>query len=226
MSAWSGEVLPVKEVTEVARKQGVAVVVDAAQSAGIIDVNFNALRCDFLATSFHKGIGAALPTGVLIMRPEHLGKVWASNPPSWDTTKYPIDLYEWSGTFNMAGLVTVGEALRFQRAIGDDRKRERLIRLSTYWQDHIRDLPGAVMLTPSDPERWCGPAAFAVEGIDSSAFAKFLRTKHGILVQSKAGRHSPFSNAIRVSPGPHAELGDLDRFIAAVRDAIRGGIDV
>lgn len=224
VSAWSGEVLPVKEVTAVARKHGVAVIVDAAQSAGIIEVDFNDIECDFLAASFHKGVGAPMPTGVLIMRPEHLGKVWPFNPPSWDTTKSPADLYEWSGTFNVAGLVTVGDALRFQRAIGDERKRARLRQLSTYWQDQLRELPRVVMLTPRDPDRWCGPAAFALEGIESAALAKFLRSKHGILVQSKAGRHSPFSNAIRVSPGPHAELEELDRLVAAVRDVARAGI--
>lgn len=225
VSAWSGEVLPVKEVTAAARQRGVAVVVDAAQSAGIIEVNFDAIGCDFLATSFHKGIGAPLPTGVLIMRPEHFGKVWPLHPPSWDTTKYPTDRYEWSGTFNIAGLVTVGDALRFQRAIGDERKGRRLRMLSAYWQDRIRHLPGAVMLTPRDPERWCGPAAFALETIGSNELAKFLRSKHNILVQSKAGRHSPFPNAIRVSPGPHAELEELDRFVEAVRAAARDGVE-
>lgn len=225
VSAWSGEVLPVKEVTAVAREHGVAVIVDAAQSAGIVDVNFNALGCDFLATSFHKGIGAPLPTGVLIMRPEHVGKVWALHPPSWDTTKYPTDLYEWSGTFNMAGLLSVGDALRFQRAIGDERKRARLRLLSAYWQDRIRESPGVRILTPRDEERWCGPAAFALEGVASDVLAKFLRSRHGILVQNKAGRHSPFANAIRVSPGPHASLEELDRFVAAVRDASRGGVE-
>jgi isopenicillin-N epimerase len=225
VSAWSGEVLPVKEVTAVARQHDVAVVVDAAQSAGIIEVDFNALGCDFLATSFHKGIGAPLPTGVLIMRPEHFGKVWPLHPPSWDTTKYPTDRYEWSGTFNMAALVSVGDALRFQRAIGDERKTRRLRLVSAYWQDRIRELPGAVMLTPRDSERWCGPAAFALETIASTALAKYLRSKHNILVQSKAGRHSPFSNAIRVSPAPHAELKELDRFVAAVHAAAHGGIE-
>lgn len=224
VSAWSGEVLPVKEVTDVARNARVAVLVDAAQSAGIIAVNFQALGCDFLATSFHKGIGAPLPTGALIMRPEHAGTVSPLHPPSWDTTKYPTDLYEWSGTFNMAGLLSVGDALRFQNAIGHERKRARLRLLGAYWQDQIRDLPGAVMLTPRHADRWCGPAAFALEGIASTALTEFLRSRHAILVQSKTGRHSPFSNAIRVSPGAHTQLDELDRFVSAVRAAARDEI--
>jgi selenocysteine lyase/cysteine desulfurase len=83
ISAWSGEIFPVAEVTAVARSRGVAVLVDAAQSVGIIDVNFDALGCDFLGASFHKGLGAPLPTGVLTMRPERVEEVLPLHPPSW-----------------------------------------------------------------------------------------------------------------------------------------------
>lgn len=224
VSAWSGEVLPVAEVTAAARSRGLAVLVDAAQSVGILEVGFTALGCDFLGASFHKGLGAPLPTGVLIMRPERVGEVSPLHPPSWHTTDYPMYQYEWSGTFNMAGLSTVADALAFQRALGAERKRARLRLLGEYWQNGVRDLPGVRMLTPRDPDRWFGPAAFAVEGIASEALAKHLRLECGILVQNKAGRHSPFSNAIRVSPGPHATTEELDRLVLAVRDAARAAI--
>ena len=224
VSAWSGEILPVAEVTAVARSRGVAVLVDAAQSVGILDVDFDALGCDFLGASFHKGLGAPLPTGVLIMRPERIKDVSSLHPPSWLTAEYPMDAYEWSGTFNVAALASVIDALKFQRALGGERKRARLRLLGLHWQDQVRLIPGVVMLTPSDPERWCAAAAFAVEGIPSEALAKHLREESGILVQSKTGRHSPFPNAIRVSPGPHATTEELDRLVHAVGEVARVGL--
>lgn len=224
VSAWSGEVFPVTEVTAAARARGVAVLVDAAQSVGILDVDFNAIGCDFMGASFHKGLGAPLPTGVLIMRPERLSEVLPLHPPSWSTPQYPMYDYEWSGTFNMAGLSSLTDALLFQQALGADRKRARLRLLSEYWQDRIRDLPGALMLTPRDPERWFGPASFAMEGTASKTLAKYLRLQRGILVQDKAGRHSPFANAIRVSPGAHATISELDRLVLAVGEVSRSGI--
>lgn len=158
------------------------------------------------------------------MRREHMGRVAPLHPPSWDTTVHPTDLYEWSGTFNMAALTSVSDALRFQRAIGSARKLERLRLLSAYWQDRVRELAGVRLLTPRTPERWCGPAAFAVDGVASKDLAKLLRTTHKIGVQDKSGRHSPFSNAIRVSPAAHATLEELDRFAGALADAIRKGV--
>ncbi|MBA2269555.1 MAG: cysteine desulfurase, partial [Chthoniobacterales bacterium] len=69
----------------------------------------------------------------------------------------------------------------------------------------------------------CGPAAFSVDGVPSGPLAKYLRRRHGVLVQDKAGRHSPFTSAIRVSPGAHSTLGELDRLVDAVRDVARAG---
>lgn len=113
LSAWSGEVLPVKEVGVAARAKGVAVLVDAAQSVGLLDVKFNEMQCDFLAASLHKWLASPMGTGALIMRPEHLGNVLPLHPPLWDTSKYPTDLYEWTGTFNMAAYASVADALAF-----------------------------------------------------------------------------------------------------------------
>ncbi len=223
VSAWSGAVLPVAEVSKTARSRNVAVLVDAAQSVGILDVHFDAIGCDFLAASLHKGLGAPLPTGVLVMRAEHVGKVAPLHPPSWDTAKHPMDLYEWSGTFNVAALSTVREALQFQLDIGAERKRARLQKLGAYWQDALAGVSGVRLLTSRRPGRWCGPAAFAVEAVPSSQLMPYLRRKRRVLVQDKSGRHSPFTNAIRVSPGAHSTFAELDRLVEAVRDVARAG---
>ncbi len=223
VSAWSGEILPVAEVTAVARSHGVAVLVDAAQSVGTLDVDFDAIGCDFLAASLHKGLGAPVPTGVLVMRGEHVGSVWPLFPPSWDTTKHPMDLYEWAGTFNMAALASVSDALAFQRSLGAEQKRSRLRYLGGYWQDRLRDVDGVQLLSPRDPARWAGAAALQIDNIPSKALAKHLRQRRGVLVQDKAGRHSPFKNAIRVAPSPYTTPKELDRFVAAIREIAKTG---
>ena len=224
VSAWSGEVLPVAEVTAAARARGVAVLVDAAQSVGMLDVSFDAIGCDFLATSLHKWLGAPVASGALVMRPEHVGVVWPLHPPSWDTTKYPMDLYEWSGTVDMAARAAIVDALAFQRTIGAARKQARMRYLGDHWQARLASEPRVRILTPRAPDRSFGVASLAVEGVASDALAKHLRERTGILVQHKAGRHSPFTSAVRVSPAPYATPAELDRFVAAIRAVVRDGI--
>lgn len=222
VSAWSGEVLPVKEVGVAARAKGVAVLVDAAQSVGLLDVKFNEMQCDFLAASLHKWLAAPMGTGALMMRPEHLGKVLPLHPPSWDTTKYPTDLYEWTGTFNMAAYASVADALAFLRILGVARKQARVRHLGDYWQNQLADVPRVRIITPRDPLRSFGVASMMIDGVSSENLEKHMRKK-GILVQDKSGRHSPFTNAVRVSPGVYATHAELDRFVATVTDVAKTG---
>ncbi len=224
VSAWSGEILPVTEVTAAARDRGVAVLVDAAQSVGMLDVRFDEIGCDFLATSLHKWLGAPLASGALVMRPEHVERVWPLHPPSWDTTEYPMTRFTWTGTINSAAPAGVVDAIAFQRTLGADRKRARTRYLGDHWQSRLADVSKVRLLTPRDPERSFGVASFMVEGIRSEALVKHLRERKGILVQSKAGRYSPFDNAIRVSPGPYTTPDELDRLVAAVSEVARSGI--
>lgn len=79
------------------------------------------------------------------------------------------------------------------------------------------------VLTPEADDRWFGPAAFAVDAVPSRELAKWLRTRRAVLVQDKAGRHSPFANAVRVSPAAHATMGEVDRLVEAVREVVRAG---
>jgi selenocysteine lyase/cysteine desulfurase len=216
VSAWSGEILPVKEVTAAAHRQNVAVLVDAAQSVGMLNVSFANIGADFLATSLHKWVGAPMSTGALLMKTDYIGKVWPLHPPSWDTSKHPMDLYEWSGTFNMAAYMSTTDALQFQRKLGLERKRARIRFLGDYWQSRLAKVPRVRALTPSDSSRSFGVASIMIDGLPAERVVKALRAK-GIIVQDKSGRHSPFANAVRVSPGVYATTPELDRFIAGVK---------
>lgn len=216
VSAWNAEVLPVKAVTAAVRARGVAVLVDAAQSVGILDVSFEEIGCDFLGASLHKAIGAPIASGVLIMRPEHIGKVEPLHPPSWDSAEYPMDPYEWSGAFQLPALSTVGDAVRFQTAIGLDRKRARMRYLAERWQSRVSGLPRLRLLTPRVPARTFGTAAVAVDGMTSKALYERLRQDFGIATQAKNGRHSPYAEALRISPAAHARVEDVDRLADAL----------
>lgn len=222
VSAWNAEVLPVKEVTAAARARGVAVLVDAAQSVGILDVDFAELGCDFLGASLHKAIGAPIASGVLVMRPEWIGRVAPLHPPSWDSGEYPMDPYEWSGAFQLAALATAGDAVRFQSEIGLARKRARLRYLADRWLPRVSALPRVRLLTPQTASRSFGTAAIAIDGLSSSALYERLRKEFGIGTQAKNGRHSPYAEAVRISPAAHATPSEVDRLAAAI-ETIAGG---
>jgi selenocysteine lyase/cysteine desulfurase len=159
------------------------------------------------------------------MRPEHIGKVWPLHPPAWDTTEYPMDPYEWTGTFNAAAYNTIGDAIDFQEKLGFARKQARVKYLGDYWRERLSRVPRIKFMTPTDPARSFGVAAFMIDGLPSAKVAKRLHERNGIIVQDKSGPHSPFKNAIRVSPGVYATTRELDRFVAAVTRIAASGLD-
>ena len=217
VSAWNGEVLPIAEACTALRARNVATCVDAAQSAGFLDVNFSALGCDFLALSWHKGMCAPISTGALAMRQRWFGVVEPLHPPTFDVGNYPMAMYAWTGTANLAAYVAIPTAISVQREIGIANKDTRLRYLAAYWQSRLARIPRIRLLTPSSPGRSMGFAAFAIEGMPSKTVADALRERHRINVQSKAERpYKPFPEAVRVTPQPYTTLRELDRFVGAV----------
>ncbi len=123
-----GVVNPVAEICAKARAQGVITVIDAAQSAGHLPIDVQAIGCDFLAFSSHKILG---PTGmgVLYGRKEILkdlspyqgGGEMISKVEYFDTVyNVPPHRFE-AGTPHIAGAVGLHAALDYLDAIGRDR---------------------------------------------------------------------------------------------------------
>ena len=61
-----GYILPVKEMAEICKKYAVPFIVDAAQSAGYVDISLEKLGADFIAMPGHKGLLGPMGTGLLL----------------------------------------------------------------------------------------------------------------------------------------------------------------
>lgn len=64
----SGTIQPVAEVGDIARKKGIPFLVDAAQSAGVLPIDVEAMKIDLLAVPGHKALFGPLGTGALYIR--------------------------------------------------------------------------------------------------------------------------------------------------------------
>ena len=61
-----GYILPIREMAQACRKRGIPFVLDAAQSAGTMDIDFGELGADFVAMPGHKGLLGPMGTGLLL----------------------------------------------------------------------------------------------------------------------------------------------------------------
>jgi len=106
--------LPVEEMARACRRRGIPFVIDAAQSAGAVPVDFEALGADFVAMPGHKGLLGPMGTGLLLCgrlpRPLLMGGT-GSESESQAMPDFLPDRAE-AGTANVPGFAGLSAGIR------------------------------------------------------------------------------------------------------------------
>jgi len=233
-----GTVQPVAEIAALCRARGVRVVVDAAQTAGLLPVNVGEWGAAAVAVGGHKGLHGPAGTGLLVLgegvRPRPL-EVGGTGEDSFNETM-PASLPEAleAGTPNVPGFAGLAAALRIVLDAG------AAVRPSEHWVSamvaarRLRAGLGELGCFESpdiDEAAWGVPVvAGVVRGrsgalLDCADVADALWERAGIAV--RAGFHcAPLAHRrcgtaetgmVRFSPGHLTTEGDVDAALDAVR---------
>ena len=163
MINWSGQILPVKEIADEAKKRNIEVLVDAAHTFAQLDYKIPDLNCDYFGTSLHKWLCAPIGSGMLWVRKKKIKNLYplfaATDPESEDIRKF-----ESLGTRSFAIEQAIGQAIDFHHWIGAERKQKRLHYLKNYWVNQVKDFPGVKIHTSLDIEFGCAICLFSIEG--------------------------------------------------------------
>jgi selenocysteine lyase/cysteine desulfurase len=209
---WTGQILPAAKLCAEARKRGIVSIVDAAHSFAHLDYTISDLNSDYFGTSLHKWLCAPFGTGLMHIRPEHIGKTWplfpTDKPQSTDIRKF-----EALGTRSFAPEQAIGQAIDFHLAIGAKRKQERLHYLKKYWCEAVSKNPRVKLHISLKPEYSCALGTFSIEGMDVGDVASKLFSEYQIHTVSIKWEDV---HAVRVTPHIYTTTRDLDRFIEAV----------
>jgi isopenicillin-N epimerase len=217
----TGQTLPVKRIADLAHEAGADVVVDGAQSLGLLEDPVKSLNCDYYGASAHKWLGTPVGLGVLWMRPDKVDKVWPLIPPM--PTEKGMARFEWLGTcpeyINVASL----PALALHDQLGAGRKAARVHYLATIVRESIAtSQPHARFYASGPPGMTLGLTTFEIPGIDSAKAQAELRKKHGILVQAMTAiRSDPRIKGIRVSPNVYTSADEVRHFATALKAVAR-----
>lgn len=120
-----GNIVPIKELSEVAHAAGLKVVVDGAQAIGKMDVDVRDLDVDFYVFSGHKmfapfGIGVVYGKEALLNElPPYQGGGSMISSVSFAKTTYNISPFRFeAGTPNVGGAIGLAAAIDFINGIG------------------------------------------------------------------------------------------------------------
>jgi cysteine desulfurase family protein len=196
-----GYIQPVYEIAKLCRRAGVRLIVDAAQSAGSVDVDFAALGADFIAMPGHKGLYGPQGVGLLICNCETprtlLEGGTGSNSLSADMPDFLPDRLE-AGTHNMPGIAGLLAGIEFVQKMGVSnilKKESDLIRMLN------KGLAEMDVKTFYDATETCqaGVLSFIHDTIPCDEFASEYFKRH---VAVRTGYHC--------SPLAHASAGTID----------------
>ncbi len=185
-----GSVQDVKNITKLAHRNGIKVLVDGAQSAGHIPVSVKDLNCDFFATAGHKGLLGPQGTGVLYIKdPEVLDSVSVGGGTVSDVEGYnyvlePSPACFEAGTPNIPGVIGLGKAVEYVEKIGVSEIESHEIKLSREAAKRLSELEHVEVYGPKDR---AGVVPFNVKGLHSHDVALILDQTRKICVRS--GHH-------------------------------------
>ncbi len=226
-----GTVQNIEELASLARTNGTDVLVDAAQSAGVIPLSMSATNIDYLAFSGHKGLMGPQGTGVLILgnkkRPRPL-QFGGTGSVSEDVNQplFLPDRYE-SGTLNGCGIAGLSVAVQFIKKIGVKEICAKKTFLVNRLIEGLLNIDKVIFYGPTDASKRADAVAFNIEGWDCNLLGSVLEDEFGIC--GRTGLHcAPLAHqtvgsfdcggSVRLSPSYFTTLSDIDRAIWCVNN--------
>ena len=186
-----GDIRPIKEIISYAHSKGILVVVDGAQSVAHMQVDVQKLDIDFLAFSAHKMLG---PTGVGVLygKEELLNNMHPiifgggmNASFQFDGTRIYNDTptcFE-AGTPNIAGVIGLGEAIKYLNNIGMDKITNYEQNLKKYAISKLKTINDIIIYNENSQS---GIITFNIKNIFAQDLAIYLN-KYNICI--RAGNH-------------------------------------
>ena len=199
-----GTLLPVREVGEIARRRGVLLLVDTAQTGGAYPIDVQADRIDLLAFTGHKSLQGPMGTGGLIvgerveasrLKPLKRGGT-GSHSGLEEQPAFLPDLAE-SGTLNAVGLAGLEAGLNWVLEQGVEKIRSHEQALTQQLIDGLRLIPGVTLYGCGDASRQTATVSFNIQGMEPSMAG--LRMDEEYAVLCRVGLHC--------APAAHKTLG-------------------
>ena len=223
----SGQLFPVRELSQMARSRGIATIVDGAHAMGHFPYKLRDLEMDYYGVSLHKWLLAPLGTGLLYVRKDRIAPTWPLQAAA-ERRDSDIRKFEEIGTSPAATKAAINEAVAFQQAIGIERKAARLRYLTLRWANELRKNPRVRLHSSLEEGQTWGLAVVSIEGVDTGKLVNHLWDKHRIIVTA-VGHDSPKDpkmsyHGLRITPNIYTPLEEIDTFVAAMQDVVKNGL--
>lgn len=233
-----GTILPIAGVAEVCHAHGIPLIVDAAQTAGVVPISMEECGAAAICITGHKGLLGPQGIGGCVLDPEFATRMDAlvaggtgSRSDSEEMPSFMPDRLE-AGTPNLPGIAGLGAGLAWLGEKGMDTVRAHELALTQRLLDGLRPLAAAgrvCLVGLPGTEGRTGVVSIQTPGHDLAQVAHDLDARYGI--QTRVGLHCAPSahktlgtyptGTIRFSLGWANTEDDIDVAIAALGELLR-----
>ena len=228
-----GTIQPVDKIADICKKYGVPLVLDTAQTAGVIPLNAKNLGLSALCFTGHKSLMGPQGTGGIIWNPEFARKVepiitgGTGSYSHLETQPEDMpDKFE-SGTPNLPGIAGLNAALDWLNETGLKNIADAENNTGEYFLDGLKNIDGLQLTGKKTMSGRLPVFSFNIEGKDNGILADEL-SRLGF--ETRPGLHcSPSAHktlgtfpqgALRVSAGYFTEKREIDSFFEALKSIL------
>jgi selenocysteine lyase/cysteine desulfurase len=225
-----GTVQPIEAVGKIAREHNLLFVVDAAQTAGVVPIDVQAMHIDLLAFPGHKSLLGPTGTGALYVGPRARVRAWREGGTGGDSSNetQPPELpyFLEGGTPNVLGVAGLTVGVKYVLEQGLDHIREHEVALTDRLWRRLDEIGGYEVFGHRDPARRVGTLSFRSETLPATELGGILDQAFDIAI--RPGLHcAPYihrslgtfpDGTVRVSPGPFNTEEDIDHLAQALTE--------
>lgn len=223
-----GTIQPIREIGKIARENNILFMVDAAQTAGVFEIDVDKLSIDMLAFTGHKGPLGPTGTGGLYVGEWLILDPWREGGTGFEPAslsqpeELPFKLE--SGTPNTVGIAGLRAGIEYVLSTGIGTIRAHEQRLTSKIIHALKDDQRFVLYGTTEISRKVGILSINVKGFKPAEVGAILDQSFDIAV--RPGLHcAPFAHqmmgtfpdgTVRISPGFFNTEEDADQIIRAL----------
>lgn len=198
-----GTVLDLEGVGRIAKEHGIFFIVDAAQTAGVLEVDMKKLGADAIAFTGHKSLLGPPGMGGFVINDRLCEQVepfieggTGSTSESEEQPHFMPDKFE-SGTQNIVGIYGLNASLKFLKEKGIESIRRHELEMTMEFIKRVKELPGVRLVGKEGKEGRVAVVSIDFEGSDNAEIGFAL--EHEYHISTRVGLHC--------APSAHKTLG-------------------
>ena len=230
-----GTIMPIYDVSEICTGYKLKLIVDAAQTAGILDID--ASDIDAVAFTGHKGLLASQGIGGFIIKKEFAEEIaplitggTGSLSQEIEQPDFLPDKFE-SGTMNIPAILGLKKAIEYINNTGTKAIRDQEMLLAAAFMEKMRGMDGIDIIGNADSADRLAVVSLNFPATDNAAVAYALDNNYGIM--TRCGLHcAPIAHktlntypggTVRFSFGYFNTMDEVEYIAQSLKEILKGG---